>query len=339
MAALDEDPVKKSLLRAIIKGNANKVAEILKNNAKLSADESLDSAQNRLLHKAARYGQNKVVKTLIEVCGANPNAKNKFDMTPLHHAAVEGSSEVIETLINAGADANSADNSKRLPLHWTCANGFLEASRILIQQGKSKVKAQDKDGFSPIHRCCQEPPMPSKKPKTNTDGNDEENKDEEELTPEQKAQIDIDRSEIINLLVAKGADVNVRESHGQQTPLHLAAVNGYAFVCKNLLDAGADVNSVNKISKTPLIYAASEDHLNCLQVLANVKGVDLNKIDVIHNDWNAFHYAILQDNVAALEILLEAGADGHQKDGIGRSPAVIAGDHYKQKTLAFLENR
>ena len=39
-------------------------------------------------------------------------------------------------------------------------------------------------------------------------------------------------------------------------------------------------------------------------MLANVKGVDLNKIDVIHNDWNAFHYAILQDNVAALEILL-----------------------------------
>ena len=96
MAALDEDPVKKSLLRAIIKGNANKVAEILKNNAKLSADESLDSAQNRLLHKAARYGKNKVVKTLIEVCGANPNAKNKFDMTPLHHAAVEGEFQVLK---------------------------------------------------------------------------------------------------------------------------------------------------------------------------------------------------------------------------------------------------
>merc|ERR1712156_1060859 len=129
MNTLDEDPIKKSLLRSIIKGNDKKVVEILKKNAKLSAEETLDSAQNRLLHKAARYGQNKVVKALIEVCGANPNATNKFDMTPLHHAAVEGSSEVIETLINAGADANSADNSKRLPLHWTCANGFLEASR------------------------------------------------------------------------------------------------------------------------------------------------------------------------------------------------------------------
>ena len=75
-------------------------------------------------------------------------------------------------------------------------------------------------------------PILSKKPKTNTDGKEDDKKDEEELTPEQKAQIDIDRSEIINLLVSKGGDVNVRESHGQQTPLHLAAVNGYAFVCK-----------------------------------------------------------------------------------------------------------
>ena len=40
MAALDEDPVKKILLRSIIKGNATKVAEILKKNPKLSADET-----------------------------------------------------------------------------------------------------------------------------------------------------------------------------------------------------------------------------------------------------------------------------------------------------------
>jgi len=335
MNTLDEDPIKKSLLRSIIKGNDKKVVEILKKNAKLSAEETLDSAQNRLLHKAARYGQNKVVKALIEVCGANPNATNKFDMTPLHHAAVEGSSEVIETLINAGADANSADNSKRLPLHWTCANGFFEASRILVENGKSKVQALDKDGFSPLHRCCQEPPFPNKKQEKSADDDD---KKEKEVTPEEKAQNDKQRSQIVNLLVAKGADVNLFEPQGKQTPLHLAAINGYAFVCKNLLEAGADINSVNKICKTPLMYAASEDHLDCLQVLANSKDVDLNKIDVIHNDWNAFHYAILQDNVDALKILMKAGADSKQKDGIGRSPAVIAGDHYKQKALSFLEN-
>jgi ankyrin repeat protein len=50
-------------------------------------------------------------------------------MTPLHHAAVEGSPEIIKILIKSGADANTADSSKRLPLHWACANGFLEAAR------------------------------------------------------------------------------------------------------------------------------------------------------------------------------------------------------------------
>ncbi len=129
MATLDEDPVKKSLLRAIIKGNAKKVVEIVKQNKNISADESLDSAKNRLLHKAARYGKANVAKALIEECGANPNITNKFDMTPLHHGAVEGSVEVIQLLIECGADANKPDNSRRLPLHWTCANGFLEPTR------------------------------------------------------------------------------------------------------------------------------------------------------------------------------------------------------------------
>ena len=40
------------------------------------------------------------------------------------------------------------------------------------------------------------------------------------------------RSQIVNLLVAKGVDVNLFELQGKQTPLHLAAINGYAFVCK-----------------------------------------------------------------------------------------------------------
>ena len=43
-----------------------------------------------------------VVKTLIEELNADPNALNKFDMTPLHHAAVEGSAGVIEVLLDAG---------------------------------------------------------------------------------------------------------------------------------------------------------------------------------------------------------------------------------------------
>ena len=39
------------------KGNCQKVTEILKAHPDISANETVDSAQNRLLHKAARYVQ------------------------------------------------------------------------------------------------------------------------------------------------------------------------------------------------------------------------------------------------------------------------------------------
>jgi len=223
MAALDEDPVKQSLLKAIRKGQASKVTEILKQNPKFTADETLDGAQNRLLHKAARYGKVNVVQTLLTL-GADVNGENKFHMTAMHHAAVEGSAEVIEALIEAGAKVNHPDNAKRLPLHWTCAYGHLEATRVLLEKGKAKVNVPDKEGFYPLHRCCQEAP-PSSSQKTDQES--------EAATKEAKnMEDDVNRSEIAKLLVAKGVDVNVKEPQGLQTPLHLSAINGYVSLIR-----------------------------------------------------------------------------------------------------------
>ena len=115
-------------------------------------------------------------------------------------------------------------------------------------------------------------------------------------------------------------------------------VSRFPLLFRQLLEAGADVNAINKISKTPLIYAASEDNIGCLQVLADSPGIDLNKVDVIHNEWNALHYAILQDNVEAVKILIRAGADKEQRDGIGRDPVTIAGDHFKLNVQRYLES-
>ena len=95
---------------------------------------------------------------------------------------------------------------------------------------------------------------------------------------------------------------------------------------------------MNKISKSPLIYAATENKVKCLEVLANSKNIDLDSTDVIHNQWNALHYAVLEDNVDAVKILVNAGADLAKRDGIGRTPLVIAGDHSKDKVLAYLQS-
>ncbi len=58
---------KKSLLVAIKENNVEKLRNILtKNKETLSADEEADSARNRILHRAARYGHPEVVRCLLE---------------------------------------------------------------------------------------------------------------------------------------------------------------------------------------------------------------------------------------------------------------------------------
>ena len=59
-----------------------------------------------------------------------------------------------------------------------------------------------------------------------------------------------DRSEIIRLLVAHGADVNVGTRSGRQTPLHLCQ---YPEETKLLIKLGADVNAINGSGNSPLI--------------------------------------------------------------------------------------
>ena len=82
------------------------------------------------------------------------------------------------------------------------------------------------------------------------------------------------------------------------------------------------------------LFSSLLNSIKKLTFSANAKDVDINKIDVIHNDWNALHYAILQDNVESVKILIKAGADAKQKDGIGRTPQIIADDHFKTKVSA-----
>jgi len=66
MATNNFSSSKKSLLIAIKENNIEKLRNILtKNSDTLSADEEADSARNRILHRAARYGHPEVVRCLL----------------------------------------------------------------------------------------------------------------------------------------------------------------------------------------------------------------------------------------------------------------------------------
>lgn len=67
-------------------------------------------------------------------------------------------------------------------------------------------------------------------------------------------------------MIASGADVNVRDEHGN-TALIEAARNGHDDVVEALLNAGADMKAKNRDGKTALMLATQGGHEDTAQVL------------------------------------------------------------------------
>jgi len=181
-------------------------------------------------------------------------------MTALHHASVAGVASIAAEIIRAGGRAGHQDHSGRAPLHWAAGFGFNDVARVLVEDGGARANVVDAEGWTPLHRCCQE--RPPEKKKEGDSGEDGGPLEEE----------DARRARTAAILLRAGGRADARDRHGQQTPLHLAAMNGYASTADVLLSEGnAEANAVNRISQTAVAYAVIEGHLQCLKVLLKYK--------------------------------------------------------------------
>ncbi|MBI5649715.1 MAG: ankyrin repeat domain-containing protein [Chloroflexi bacterium] len=71
---------------------------------------------------------------------------------------------------------------------------------------------------------------------------------------------------IVQMLIARGAEVNARQAGGF-VPLHAAAQNGQIEMIELLIANGADANARADDGKTPLAFALEEDHLDAATIL------------------------------------------------------------------------
>src|SRR5947209_8004358 len=67
----------------------------------------------------------------------------------LNRAMVEGDSQAVQSLLDAGAAMNSRDEIGETPLHRAACAGNLESAQLLMERG-AEVNAQDANGQSPL---------------------------------------------------------------------------------------------------------------------------------------------------------------------------------------------
>lgn len=94
------------------------------------------------LYMAARYNKLDVAKVLI-FSGADTNLKS-VQFTPLHMAALNGSSDVLSLLIKHHARINAVDANGNTPLHKTTNFNSILCAQILIRNGADRTKKNNK---------------------------------------------------------------------------------------------------------------------------------------------------------------------------------------------------
>ena len=105
-------------------------------------------------------------------------------------------------------------------------------------------------------------------------GTDVNAKDNIGRTPLHGAVVD-GHKDVVELLIAKGADIELRCTTCGGTALGHAASGGHKEIIELLIEKGADVNAKSKGETTPLHFATSRGHKEVAELLI-AKGADVN---------------------------------------------------------------
>ncbi|HEV3083500.1 MAG TPA: ankyrin repeat domain-containing protein [Gemmataceae bacterium] len=92
---------------------------------------------NERLFEDAQNGKLYQAKAAL-AAGADPNARDQWQRTPLHWAAANGHTELARLLIEKGADPTAMDKWQNTPLHWAAAKGHTDIVKLLEEAARDK---------------------------------------------------------------------------------------------------------------------------------------------------------------------------------------------------------
>jgi ankyrin repeat protein len=290
---------------------------------------------------AAAAGNTEAVEVLIE-SGADFTTPLDSGFTPLFFAVREGRMQVVEQLLEAGANVNDTMQPEKKsgpgpvpgtsPLLMAVENGHFELAEFLLQSGAEANDART--GYTALHAITwvRKPIRGDGDPPPMGSGN--------------MGSLDLVRS-----LVAHGADINAR--HGKHrpndsslnrtdaTPFLLACETGDMPLLRLLLELDADPALMNADHVTPLLAAAGvgvlangddsagteEEAIEVIQMLLDM-GADIDAVD--DEGKSAMHGAAFMSWNKLVQFLADHGAKveiWNQKNNRGWTPLMIAQGH------------
>ena len=231
------------------------------------ADANIASADgNSPMHRAVSNGFFDIAKRLVEK-GSDVNLQNKEGITPLFLGVKNKHEQLIKLLIENEADVSigyKENSTERFYLVHVKEKGRAAWHYVLVKKHLLGLFLKRVKGgrvnvaeFGDILQSGWGKDPPKGTTNKILKKYDFQFKKIPGVTLLHIASEQINESEIIDLLVKSGANVNARDAEGF-TPLHMAAIHGNLKIVKKLVDLEADVNIITTDGKN----AAELAHLN-----------------------------------------------------------------------------
>ena len=253
------------LIDAIKTGNRDAVRVLLKGSGTGPVIVNATEADGTTgLHWAARVDDLETVRLLLQA-GADAKAVNRYGVSPLSLAAMNGNAAMIEALLDAGADANASLSDGQTMVMIAARTGTPEAVAMLAAHGANVNARESVLGENALIWAAVE-----------------------------------DHPAAIQALVSRGADVNARSNvlkfprrdfgdgksgrftvlpRGGWTPVMYAARQDARLAVRRLAEVGADLNLTDPDGTTALTLAIINAHYDMAALLLG-KGADPNVVDV-----------------------------------------------------------
>ncbi|KAL3890232.1 hypothetical protein ACJMK2_002523 [Sinanodonta woodiana] len=239
--------------------------------------------------------------------GANLEIIGNNGYTALCMALANQNVDVVETLVNHGANVNHLTNIKMSPAHVICCEGewseendiqtiLLPSLRILLNAGLN-LNIKGLDDSTVLHFAA------AKMNHT-----------------------------ICEFLVTSGADIDATD-YLQRTPLHMAVRNINIMVIKTLINLGADIEAKDIHGDSPLTHACLHGNTNAVQILIE-NGADCKACGDL--GIQPIHIAAEGGDCSMMAILEKAGCDLYTRDASGSTPLHYAASDGNPDTVQYL---
>ncbi|KAI5734628.1 hypothetical protein M8J77_008902 [Diaphorina citri] len=303
-------------LHSAVHGGDFKAVELcLKSGAKISTQQFDLSTP---VHLACSQGALDIVRLMFNLQPSEKlvclNSTDAQKMTPLHCAAMFDRCDVVQYLIDEGADLNVLDKEKRSPLLLAASRGGWKTVLTLVRN-KANILLKDINRRNILHLLV-----------LNGGGHIKE-------FAEEVAAVFLGEGEasqgIQNLL-------NEKDKTGC-SPLHYASREGHIISLENLINLGACINLKNNSNESPLHLAARYGRYNTVKkLLSSERGsFIINESD--GEGLTPLHIASKEGHLRVVQLLLNRGSLLH-RDHNGRNPLHLAAMSGYTNTMVHLNS-